>query len=225
MAQDLVQKLKNSIDQTLLKPNHTFNDYKNFLEESASYEFAAICIPSSYISLTKETLGTDSLTQIATVAGFPLGYSTLESKVFETQNAITLGADEVDYVIDISKARSHDWKSLEEEMLAIKNAASGKASIKAIIETAYLEQDEKKKLCELVLETGIDYIKTSTGFASFGAELEDIKLFYSILKGERKIKASGGIKNLEQALKFIEVGADRLGTSSGISIIKEAKNA
>jgi deoxyribose-phosphate aldolase len=215
------EQIKELIDQTMLKPANSFQTYAEFVEDAANVGFKGICIPSSILIDEKiQSLKGNSL--LVTVVGFPLGYSTLASKVFETKEVVKHGADEVDYVLNLTKLKNGDWNYIEEEMQTIQKAAQldgQQIPVKVIIETAYLEQDEKQKVCELVKKVGLAFIKTSTGFASSGAQLEDIKLFKSILEGECQIKASGGIKTKEDLILFHEAGADRIGTSSGSSLL------
>ena len=205
----------------MLKPANSFQTYAEFVEDAAKVGFKGICIPSSILMDEKiQQLKGHSL--LVTVVGFPLGYSTLASKVFETEEVVKIGADEVDYVLNLTKLKNGDWNYIEEEMQTIQKAAhvnGQQIPVKVIVETAYLEQKEKKKVCELVRKVGLAFIKTSTGYASSGAELEDIKLFKSILEGECQIKASGGIKTKEDLILFHEAGADRIGTSSGSSLL------
>lgn len=211
------QQIRALIDQTMLKAQNSYEQYLEFIEESAVAGFKGICVPS-YLLGDPEVQKLKQQSLLVTVIGFPLGYSTLNSKVFEAEEAAHNGADEVDYVLNISKLKAKDWTYIEEEMKAIKVAAQ--VPVKVIIETAYLDQAEKRKACELVKKTGLAFIKTSTGFAGAGAQLEDIKLFKEVLEGQAQIKASGGIKTLEDLLLFHQAGADRIGTSSGKSILE-----
>lgn len=215
------EQIKALIDQTMLKPANSLTTYTEFVKEAASAGFKGICIPSSVLMEPEiQSLKANSL--LVTVVGFPLGYSTLASKVFETEEAAKNGADEIDYVLNLTKLKNGDWDYIEEEMHAIQGAAKlngQQVPVKVIVETAYLKKDEKQKVCELVKKVGLAFIKTSTGFASSGAQLEDIVLFKSILEGECQIKASGGIKTKDDLIKFHEVGADRIGTSSGLSLL------
>lgn len=210
-------QIKGLIDQTMLKPQNSYAEYLRFIETSAKAGFKGICIPS-YLLNNPQLKKLKQSSLLVTVVGFPLGYSTIESKIFETQQAVSNGADEVDYVLNISQLKAGDWSYIEQEMREIQTAAN-KTPVKVIIETAYLEPAEKQKACELVKKVGLAFIKTSTGFAGAGAQLEDIKLFKSILEGQAKIKASGGIKTLEDLEQFHAAGADRIGTSSGLDII------
>lgn len=211
--------LKSYLDQTMLKPQNPTKEYLEFIKKSCEVGFKGICIPSYLLSMPEvKDLQKQSSSLFVTVVGFPLGYTDLNQKISETKSAVALGADEVDYVLNISQLKDNNWDAIKNEMLEIKSAA-GKIPVKVIIETAYLDQAEKQKVCELVKETGLAFIKTSTGFANAGAAIEDIKLFKSILEGEAQIKASGGIKTKQDLINFIEAGADRIGTSSGFDLI------
>lgn len=211
--------IKSMIDHTLLKPNATKEDISLLCEEAKKYEFVAICVNPYYIPLCKELLK-DSDVKIATVVGFPLGSNTKEVKAFETIDAIKNGAQEIDMVINIGALKNKDYDVVMEDIKAVVDAAKGDAIVKVIIETCLLTDDEKKKVCEISLEAGADFVKTSTGFSSGGATVEDVKLMKSIVGDKMEVKASGGIRDLETANKMIEAGATRLGTSSGIKIIE-----
>lgn len=214
-------QIKGLIDQTMLKPSKSMTDYIGFVEDAAEAKFKGICIPCSVLIEPKiQELKGSSL--MVTVIGFPLGYSTINSKVFETEEAIKNGADEIDYVLNLTRLKNGDWNYIENEMTSIQKAArfnNRQIPVKVIVETAYLNEKEKQKVCELVKKVGLAFIKTSTGFADTGAQLSDIILFKSILEGECKIKASGGIKTKDDLLKFYEAGADRIGTSSGLKLL------
>ncbi len=207
------------IDQTILSPTVTDADFQLFLEESIPYKFASLCVSPHRVSSVKNRFPDQCIT---TVIGFPLGTSTTKVKLYETQVALDDGADEIDMVINQGEFKSGNFKPLLKEIDQIKKVCDNRI-LKIIVETANLNEKEKIDICKLILESSSDYIKTSTGFASKGAEISDIKLFYSIMSAKKKIKASGGIKSADSFVKFIEAGADRIGTSSGISILKELK--
>lgn len=211
--------IKSMIDHTLLKPDATKEDISLLCEEAKKYEFVAVCVNPYYISLCKELLN-DSDVKIATVVGFPLGANTKEVKAFETIDAIKNGAQEIDMVINIAALKNKDYDVVMEDIKSVVDAAKDDAIVKVIIETCLLTDDEKKKACEISLEAGADFVKTSTGFSTGGATVEDVKLMKSIVGDRMEVKASGGIRDLETANKMIEAGATRLGTSSGIKIVE-----
>lgn len=206
------------VDHTLLKQDASWEDIKEICDDAIEYETASICIPASYVKRAKDYVG-DQM-KVCTVIGFPNGYSTTRVKVFETEDALANGADEIDMVININELKNKNYDYILEEIRAIKKACGDKI-LKVIIETCLLTEDEKIKMCELVTEAGADYIKTSTGFSTGGATLEDIILFKKHVGANVKIKAAGGISSFEDAFSFIENGASRLGTSR---IVKLAKN-
>lgn len=208
------------IDHTLLKPDATKDMIKTLCEEAAEYKFAAVCVNPYYVKLCKEILN-DTDVKVATVIGFPLGANTKEVKAYETQDAINNGADEIDMVINIGALKFKDYKTVKEDIEAVVDVAKGKAIVKVIIETCLLTDDEKVKACELSMEAGADFVKTSTGFSTGGANIEDVKLMKSIVGDKLGVKASGGVREIDTAKKMVEAGATRLGTSSGIKIAKE----
>lgn len=215
------QQLAKMIDQTLLKPYASKEDFVDFLATSKAYDFMMIAINSAPVSMCKEYLK-DTDIHVGAAISFPLGQTTIATKVFETKNAIANGADEIDYVINITELKNGNDKYIEEEMRQIVSICKEANVIsKVIFENCYLTEEEKKRLCHIALKVKPDYIKTSTGFGTSGATLEDVRLMKSIVKEEVKIKAAGGIKNLQTALAFIEAGASRLGTSAGVTIIEE----
>ena len=182
------------------------------------YHTASVCIPPCYVKKAKKYVG-DNL-KICTVIGFPNGYNTTAVKVYETKRAIKDGADEVDMVINIGLVKSRSWKQVLSEIKAVRKASEGKV-LKVIIETCLLTDAEKKKMCEIVTESGADFIKTSTGFSKAGATREDIKLFSENIGPNVKMKAAGGISSIEDAEDFIKLGCERLGTSRIVKIVKE----
>ncbi len=207
------------VDHTLLKAFATWEDIKVLCDEAIEYKTASVCIPPCYIKRIHDTYG-DKI-NICTVIGFPLGYSVTESKIAECEQAIKDGANEIDMVINISDVKNKEYKKVEEEIAAIKKV-SGNRILKIIIETCYLTEEEKIEMCKAVTNAGADYIKTSTGFGTGGATIDDIKLFKKYIGEGVKIKASGGIKTIEDMKMFINEGCSRLGTSSAIKLINDA---
>jgi deoxyribose-phosphate aldolase len=199
------------IDHTLLKPVAGWQDILKLCGEALAWRTASVCIPPCYVKAVHEEFG-DEL-NICTVAGFPLGYSITAAKVLEAQRAILSGACEIDMVINIADVKSGRFDWVEEEIRLLRKTCAGH-TLKVIVETCYLSADEKIRLCEIVTRSGADYIKTSTGFGSAGAALEDIRLFKAGIGPEVKIKAAGGIRTREDMAAFIEAGASRIGTSS-----------
>ena len=205
------------VDHTLLKPIATWEDIQKICDESIEYNTASICIPSCYISRINEKYG--DKVNICTVVGFPLGYSTTEAKVLEAKQAIENGANEIDMVINISDVKNGDYDKVTAEIKALKEAVGDKI-LKVIIETCYLTEEEKIAMCKSVTDAGADYIKTSTGFGTGGATIEDIKLFKQHIGPNVKIKAAGGVKTVEDLEMFITEGCERIGTRSAINLIK-----
>ena len=211
------QEILTHIDHTQLKAFCTWEDIKKLCDEAIKYNTASVCIPPSYIERIKETYG-DKI-NICTVIGFPLGYNTTETKVFEVKDAIAKGCSEVDMVINIGHVKNGDFDKVEAEIKALKEAAGDKI-LKVIIETCYLTDDEKVKLCQCVTNAKADYIKTSTGFSTAGATFADVELMKKYIGKDVKVKAAGGISSFDDAEKFISLGAERLGTSRLIKILK-----
>ncbi len=208
------------IDHTILKPEAIKDMVEKLCKEAIEYKFAAVCVNPYYVRFCKDILkGSD--VKVATVVGFPLGANTKEVKAFETADAINNGADEIDMVINIGALKVKDYKTVKEDIEAVVEAAKDKAIVKVIIETCLLTDEEKIKACELSMEAGADFVKTSTGFSTGGATVEDVKLMKSIVGDKLEVKASGGVRDLESAKKMVEAGATRLGTSSGVKIAKE----
>ena len=205
------------VDHTLLKPIATWEDIQKICDEAIHYNTASVCIPACYISRIKEKYG-DSV-NICTVVGFPLGYSTTEAKVLEAKQAIQNGANEIDMVINISDVKNEDYDKVTAEIKALKQAV-GDNILKVIIETCYLTESEKIAMCKSVTEANADYIKTSTGFGTAGATIEDIRLFKEHIGPNVKIKAAGGVRSVEDLEMFINEGCDRIGTSSAIKLIQ-----
>lgn len=210
-------KILSAVDHTLLTQNATWEDIKQILDDGIKYNVASACIPASYVKKAKEYVG-DKL-PICTVIGFPNGYSTTAVKIFETEDAIKNGADEIDMVINITDVKNENFDAILEEIKDIHKACNGKI-LKVIIETCLLTEEEKIKMCEIVTKSGAEYIKTSTGFSTSGATFNDIALMKKYVGKDVKIKAAGGISSLDDAAKFMELGADRLGTSRIVKIIK-----
>ena len=205
------------IDHTLLKAVATWEDIKVLCDEAIKYETASVCVPACYISRIHETYG-DKI-NICTVVGFPLGYSVTEAKVLETRKAIEDGANEIDMVINISDVKNGDLEKVIKEIAALKEACGDKI-LKVIIETCYLTEEEKIAMCKAVTEAGADYIKTSTGFGTAGATIEDIRLFKKHIGPNVKMKAAGGVKTIADLEMFINEGCDRIGTSSAVNMLK-----
>ena len=205
------------VDHTLLKAFATWEDIQKLCEEAMEYHTASVCVPPRYIKRIHDTYG-DKI-NICTVVGFPLGYSTTKAKVAETVQAIEDGASEVDMVINIADVKNGDFDKVTEEIRSLKQAAGDKI-LKVIIEACYLTEEEKIAMCKAVTEAGADYIKTSTGFGTGGATMEDILLFKKFIGPHVKMKAAGGVKSVEDMEAFLEAGCDRIGTSSAISLIK-----
>lgn len=204
------EEILKKVDHTLLKQTATMKDFEKICDDAIANNTASVCIPPVYVKQAKDYV--KGKMKICTVIGFPNGYNTTSTKVFETAQAVKDGADEIDMVINIGKVKENNYEYISNEINKIKEACNGKL-LKVIIETCLLTEDEKIKLCEVVSNSKADYIKTSTGFSTAGATLEDIILFKNHIKNGKKIKAAGGIKDFQDAQKFIEAGADRLGTS------------
>jgi len=209
------------IDHTLLRPDATRADILRLCDEAVKFGFFAVCVHPYFIGLAKEAMF-KSHVKIASVIGFPLGITLPAVKIYEAMQAVLNGADELDIVINTGLAKSGEWEAVKRELSDIVTATPA-AVHKIIIETCYLTDDEKKKACEVVIEAGAEYIKTSTGFGPSGAVVRDVQLIKALIKGKTGIKAAGGIKTLSQAKAFIEAGATRVGTSSGVDIMKEAQ--
>jgi len=198
-------------DHTILKQDSTWNDVKRICDEGMEGQTASVCIPPSFVKQAAEYV--NGKLPICTVIGFPNGYMTTNAKVFETADAVKNGADEIDMVINIGALKEKQYDFLLNDIKAVKEACSGKL-LKVIIETCMLTDDEKKKMCEIVINSGSEYIKTSTGFAGGGATFHDAELMVKESLGKIKVKAAGGIKSIDDAVKFLDLGVSRLGTSS-----------
>lgn len=205
------------VDHTLLKAFATWEDIQKLCDEALEYQTASVCIPPNYIKRIHDTYG-DKI-NICTVVGFPLGYSTTKAKLAEVEQAVEDGVGEVDMVINITDVKNGDFDKVTEEIRSLKQAV-GDRILKVIIETCYLTKEEKIAMCKAVTEAGADYIKTSTGFGTAGATMEDILLFKEYIGPHVKMKAAGGVKSVEDMEAFLEAGCDRIGTSSAISLIQ-----
>lgn len=213
-----LQKILSTVDHTLLSQCATWEDIRAICDDGMKYHTASVCIPASYVARAKEYVG--NRLPICTVIGFPNGYSTTAVKCFETEDAVKNGADEIDMVINIGWLKDKKYEDLLAEIRAVKRACSGRI-LKVIIETCLLTDEEKIKMCEIVTESGADFIKTSTGFSTAGATFDDVALFAAHIGKNVKIKAAGGISSLEDAEKFLSLGASRLGTSRIVKIVKK----
>ena len=210
--------LNKYIDHTILKATASSADVQKLCDEAIEHEFYSVCVNGCYVADAKHLLqGTD--VKVAAVVGFPLGAMTTTSKVFEAKEAIENGASEIDMVINVAKLKDGEFDYVENEIRLIKEAI-GNNVLKVIIETCYLTDEEKVKACELSLVAKADFVKTSTGFGTGGATYEDVKLMKSVVGDNAKVKASGGVRDKETAQKYVDLGAERLGTSSGIEIVK-----
>ena len=210
-------ELSKYFDHTNLNPNAVESDIIKLADEAKKLNVKSVCVNPSFVKLAHELLK-DSDVEVCTVVGFPLGQNTTATKVFETKDAIENGADEIDMVINISDAKNGRFEAILEEIKAVKEAV-GDHILKVIIETCYLTEQEKIKLCEVVTASGADYIKTSTGFGTGGATLEDIRLFKAHIGPHVKMKAAGGVKNAEDLKAFLAEGCERIGTSSAVSLL------
>ena len=211
------KKILNVVDHTLLGVTATWEEIKTILDDVVKYETASACIPAAYVKEAAEYV--NGKTAICTVIGFPNGYSTTAVKVFETKDAIANGADEIDMVINLGDLKNKRYHKIEDEIRQIHDACQGKI-LKVIIEACLLTEEEKIKMCEIVTKAGAEYIKTSTGFSTGGATFADVALMKEHVGSNVKIKAAGGISSFDDAEKFIRLGADRLGTSRLIKIMK-----
>lgn len=212
-----IKDILSKVDHTLLNPKATWEEIKNICDDGMKYCTASVCIPPSFVKRAKEYVGENL--KICTVIGFPNGYNTTDVKIFETENALKNGADEIDMVINLGDLMDRNYDNILSEITKIK-AVCGTKILKVIIETCLLNEEQKIKMCEIVTKSGADFIKTSTGFSTGGATFEDIELFAKYVGKNIKIKAAGGISSIADAEKFISLGADRLGTSRIVKIVK-----
>ena len=214
------KQLAKMIDHTLLKPYAIQEDIVRLCDEAKKYSFAAVCIHPTYVRLASNLLSGSGV-KVDTVIGFPLGANTPKAKAGEAEIAIADGAEELDMVINIGALKSGDFHLVRKDIVAVLTMAQkGNVTLKVIIEACYLTDDEKVKVCQIILDLGCDFVKTSTGFGDYGAKVEDVKLLRKIVGSQMGVKAAGGIRTYEDALKMINAGASRLGASSGIKILE-----
>ena len=212
-----IKEMLKHVDHTLLTQTATWEEIRRICDDAMHYGTASVCIPPSYVKQVKEYV--QNKMAVCTVIGFPNGYMTTKAKEFETKDALENGADEIDMVINLGWVKDKKYDCIEKEIRILKNAC-GEKILKVIIETCLLNEEEKIKMCEIVTRAGADYIKTSTGFSKAGATFEDIDLFSKNIGPDVKMKASGGISSLDDAERFLKLGADRLGTSRIIKLVK-----
>ena len=217
-----IKEILKYVDHTLLKQESTWGQMKVICDDAIKFSTASVCVPPSFVKQCKEYCGEKM--KICTVIGFPNGYNTTAVKVFETEDALRNGADEIDMVINIGWAKEKKFQLIKEEIKAVKKAC-GEKVLKVIIETCLLSEDEKKEMCKIVTEAGADFIKTSTGFSTAGATRDDIELFSENIGENVKMKAAGGIASLADAEDFLKLGAERLGTSRIVSIAKSEQGS
>ena len=218
----MISNILSKVDHTLLSQSATWEEIKVICDDAVKFGTASVCVAPSFVKRCAEYLK-DKSVLVCTVIGFPNGYNTKEVKVFETKNAIDNGADEIDMVINIGDVKMGDYDKILDEIKEIK-AVCGEKTLKVIIETCLLTDEEKKEMCRVVSKSGADFIKTSTGFSTGGATFDDIKLFSENVEKHVKIKAAGGISSIDDAEKFISLGASRLGTSRIVKILKNSDN-
>ena len=211
-----INEILKHVDHTLLSPQATWDEIRQICDDAIKYHTASVCIPPSYVSQASKYLG--ERVKVCTVIGFPNGYSTTAVKAFETEDALANGAKEIDMVINIGRLKNKEYDAVREDIAAVKRAVGDKV-LKVIIETCLLTDEEKEKMCDIVVEAGADFIKTSTGFSTAGATFHDIELFARCVRGRCKIKAAGGISTVEDMEKFLDLGADRLGTSRAVKLL------
>ena len=214
-----MEGLASYIDHTLLKPSATETQIRMLCEEALTYSFKAVCVNGCWVKLTSKLLK-ESGVKVATVIGFPLGAMSTAAKVSEAKDAVQNGADEVDMVLNIGWLKSQYYDKVQDDIAQVKQAIGSKV-LKVILETCYLTDDEKEKACELAVDAKADYVKTSTGFGTGGATFEDVLLMKAVVGDKALIKASGGVRDKETALRYISLGVSRLGTSSGVKLVTE----
>ena len=208
------------IDHTLLKPDASKNDVIKTCNEAKKYNFASVCVNPYYVKLVSQQLKNSDV-KVCSVIGFPLGCTMKEVKAYEAQLAIQNGADEIDMVINIAALKNKDYKLVEEDIKAVVEKAKDRAIVKVIIETCLLTEEEKIKACQLSVKSGADFVKTSTGFSTGGANIPDVSLMKQTVGNKAKVKASGGIRDINKVNQLIDVGADRIGASSSVAIVEE----
>lgn len=221
----MTKNLAAMIDHTLLKANATKADIQKLAEEAKEYSFASVCVNPTWVKTAAEILKDTPAVKVCTVIGFPLGANTSEVKAFETKNAIENGATEVDMVINIGALKDKQYDIVENDIKAVVDAAKGKALTKVIIETSLLTNEEKEIACQLSVKAGADFVKTSTGFSTGGATVEDVSLMRKTVGPNIGVKASGGVRSLQDTENMIKAGATRIGASSGIAIINGETSA
>lgn len=219
MTQENAQKLAGMIDHTLLRPDATAEEIAKLCHEAATHKFASVCVNPTHVAQAA-TLLKDSSVKVCTVIGFPLGATTSEVKVFETENAIKNGATEIDMVLNVGAMKAKNYDLAEADIKAVAQACKGKALLKVILETCLLTDDEKRIACELSVKAGADFVKTSTGFSKGGATVADIALMRKTVGPDLGVKASGGVRDRATALAMVEAGASRIGASASIEIIQ-----
>ncbi|MBM7649989.1 deoxyribose-phosphate aldolase [Bacillus ectoiniformans] len=223
MIVDNLGNIAKTIDHTLLKADATKAEVETLCQEAKEYGFASVCVNPTWVAFAYEQLkGTE--VKVCTVIGFPLGATTAEVKAFETKNAIENGAQEVDMVINIGALKDGDYETVQKDIQAVTASAKGKALSKVIIETSLLNDEEKRKACEIAVSAGTDYVKTSTGFSTGGATEADVRLMRNTVGQDIGVKASGGVRSQEDALTMIKAGATRIGASSGVKIVQGLKS-
>jgi deoxyribose-phosphate aldolase len=215
----MTQNIASLIDHTLLKQNATQDQIEKLCEEAKNYTFASVCVNPTWVKLSAQLLK-DSPVKVCTVIGFPLGASTSEVKAFETKNAIENGADEIDMVLNVGALKDSDYNFVQKDIEAVVEAAKGKAIVKVILETCLLTNEEIKKASELSKVAGADFVKTSTGFSTSGATVEAVKIMRETVGADLGVKASGGVRNLEDLQSMVDAGASRIGASSGVEIMQ-----
>lgn len=220
----MTTSLAQMIDHTLLKADATKAEIQKLAEEAKEYTFASVCVNPTWVKTAAEILK-DTPVKVCTVIGFPLGANTTEVKAFEAKNAIENGATEVDMVINIGALKDKQYDIVEKDIAAVVNAAKGKALTKVIIETSLLTNEEKEIACQLSVKAGADFVKTSTGFSTGGATVEDVALMRKIVGPTIGVKASGGVRSLEDAENMVNAGATRIGASSGVAIVNGQTSA
>lgn len=211
------EEILSHIDHTLLKAFSTWDEVESLCDEALKYKTASVCIAQTYVKRVREKYGKNI--NICTVVGFPLGYNSTSSKLKEVEDAIISGADEIDMVVNISDVKNREYDKVEEEIRALKKLCGDKI-LKVIIETCYLDESEKVAMCRAITNAKADYIKTSTGFGTSGAKMDDIILFKDNIGSSVKIKAAGGISSIEEIIEFLDAGCDRIGTSSAVKMLK-----
>jgi len=215
-------ELNKLIDHTLLKATATIADIETLCKEAVEYDFYSVCVNSCYVATAKNFLaGTDI--KVCSVVGFPLGAMSAKAKYFETGEALSDGADEIDMVLNVGLLKSGEVNKVLDEIISLKRCVGENRVLKVILETCYLTDEEKRLACRMALDAKADFVKTSTGFGSGGATLADVKLMKECVQGKAKIKASGGIRDYETAMQYVNLGVQRIGTSNGIAILKGEK--